>query len=165
MRFWSVLADDTGRVLSIDVPAEACQVPVSAVALEAALDVLIDNVLSHTPSGLPSRRSSLGRPVGESRWWSRTTARVWLRHPLRSGAGAASARPGSASTWRGARCSTRGGAIRFETSSEGGARIVLAFPSTGLSQLNRRAAVPLRRSATPWSQRVPTRSPEDEEAT
>ena len=50
-RFWSVLATDGGRDLRTDVPADACPVPVTAEELGAALDVLVDNVFSHTPDG------------------------------------------------------------------------------------------------------------------
>ena len=47
--FWGVLAADQGRDLRLDVPDAVCTVPVSADELGAALDVLIDNVFSHTP--------------------------------------------------------------------------------------------------------------------
>ena len=48
-QFWSVLAADQGRDLQIDVPDGALRVAVSASDLGAGVDVLIDNVFSHTP--------------------------------------------------------------------------------------------------------------------
>jgi signal transduction histidine kinase len=132
--FWRVLAEDTGRELSLDVPEGPCPVPVSATALEAALDVLIDNVFSHTPTGthfaaIVDRQPSGGVEVvveddGPG------LATTGLAERGRSGAG---------STGIGLDVARRtaldaGGAIRLERSSRGGARIVLAFPSAGLSQ-------------------------------
>ena len=49
--FWSVLAVDQGRDLALDMPPGPAAVPVSAVTLGAALDALVDNVLTHTPDG------------------------------------------------------------------------------------------------------------------
>lgn len=50
-RFWGVLAADRGRPLRVDVAATPLAVPVSATDLGAAVDVLVDNVFSHTPDG------------------------------------------------------------------------------------------------------------------
>jgi signal transduction histidine kinase len=50
-RFWSVLAADQGRDLRVDVPDGVLRVPVSASELGAGVDVLVDNVFSHTPEG------------------------------------------------------------------------------------------------------------------
>lgn len=50
-RFWGVLAADRGRPLRVDVAPTALTVPVSATDLGAAVDVLVDNVFSHTPDG------------------------------------------------------------------------------------------------------------------
>ncbi len=49
-RFWGVLAADQGRDLRVDVPDVAAVVGTSVVELGAALDVLVDNVFSHTPA-------------------------------------------------------------------------------------------------------------------
>jgi signal transduction histidine kinase len=51
--FWEVLAGDGGRRLHLDVPDDALTVGLTASALGAALDVLVDNVFSHTPDGTP----------------------------------------------------------------------------------------------------------------
>jgi len=49
-RFWSVLATDQGRPVTVEVP-EAAPVLLGAADLGAALDVLLDNVFRHTPPG------------------------------------------------------------------------------------------------------------------
>ena len=49
--FWSVLAEDDGRALRVDVARRPLLVPVSASDLADLLDVLIDNVFAHTPDG------------------------------------------------------------------------------------------------------------------
>ncbi len=47
--FWSALADDQGRQLTVRTPTSAVPVPLSADDLADVVDVLIDNVFSHTP--------------------------------------------------------------------------------------------------------------------
>ena len=49
--FWSVLAEDDGRALAVDVDLGPLPVPVSETDLADLLDVLIDNVFAHTPDG------------------------------------------------------------------------------------------------------------------
>ncbi|WP_291759609.1 HAMP domain-containing sensor histidine kinase [Cellulomonas sp. 73-145] len=49
--FWGVLAVHQGRPLTVDVPPGPTPVDVGAAELGAALDVLVDNVLRHTPTG------------------------------------------------------------------------------------------------------------------
>jgi len=51
--FWSVLAEDQGRDLELHLPGEACPVAVTEDDLAAAVDVLVENVLAHTPDGVP----------------------------------------------------------------------------------------------------------------
>lgn len=53
VEFWSVLAEDTERPWSFDAGASPLIVPVSAAALEAAVDVLIENVFAHTEDAVP----------------------------------------------------------------------------------------------------------------
>lgn len=50
--FWSALADDEGRTATFRADGTMV-VPVEGDELEAALDVLIENVFSHTPAGSP----------------------------------------------------------------------------------------------------------------
>lgn len=50
-RFWAVLASAQGRELQLDVDGGPAPVGVGPAALGAAVDVLVDNVFGHTPSG------------------------------------------------------------------------------------------------------------------
>jgi signal transduction histidine kinase len=49
--FWAPLAEDQGRAFSITVPDRRVAVAASPADLEALVDVLLDNVFSHTPEG------------------------------------------------------------------------------------------------------------------
>jgi signal transduction histidine kinase len=49
--FWSVLAEDDGRPLDVQVATGPLPVPISATDLADLLDVLIDNVFAHTADG------------------------------------------------------------------------------------------------------------------
>ena len=54
-RFWAPLAEDQGRVFDLDLPAAHPPAPVRASEpdIVALLDVLLDNVFTHTPEGAP----------------------------------------------------------------------------------------------------------------
>ncbi|MFF5180757.1 ATP-binding protein [Micromonospora sp. NPDC000316] len=51
--FWSVLAEDTGRAVSLDLAPGPLLVGVPADDLAAAVDALLGNVFAHTPDGTP----------------------------------------------------------------------------------------------------------------
>ncbi|WFF04568.1 HAMP domain-containing sensor histidine kinase [Micromonospora sp. WMMD1076] len=51
--FWSVLAEDTGRVLTLDLAPGPLPVGVPGDELAAAVDALLGNVFAHTPDGTP----------------------------------------------------------------------------------------------------------------
>ncbi len=51
VRFRSVLAEEEGRTLTVDLPAVPAPVRVSAPDLGAAVDALLGNVFAHTPEG------------------------------------------------------------------------------------------------------------------
>jgi len=53
VKFWSALAEDTGRQISTSVPPDPAPVRCSAAELSAALDALLGNVFAHTPDGVP----------------------------------------------------------------------------------------------------------------
>lgn len=53
VEFWSVLAEDTERPWSFDRGRAPLIVPVAAATLEAAVDVLIENVFAHTDDAVP----------------------------------------------------------------------------------------------------------------
>ncbi|SIN41244.1 sensor histidine kinase [Micromonospora cremea] len=51
--FWSVLAEDTGRTVTLDLAPGPLPVGVPADDLAAAVDALLGNVFAHTPDGTP----------------------------------------------------------------------------------------------------------------
>ncbi|TDC07076.1 HAMP domain-containing histidine kinase [Nonomuraea longispora] len=53
VRFWSVLAEDQGREVSVSLPDAAVPVAVGAEELSACVDALLGNVFAHTPEGVP----------------------------------------------------------------------------------------------------------------
>jgi signal transduction histidine kinase len=64
VRFWSVLAEEEGRALTVDVPGRPTPARVSAADLGAAVDALLGNVFAHTPEGTPASVSVRPRPAG-----------------------------------------------------------------------------------------------------
>lgn len=53
VRFWSALADDQNRLSTVELPENPLLVRASADDLAAATDALVENVLAHTPEGVP----------------------------------------------------------------------------------------------------------------
>ncbi|MER7889348.1 HAMP domain-containing sensor histidine kinase [Micromonospora sp. NPDC094482] len=53
VQFWSVLAEDTGRAVILDLAPGPLPVGVPADELAAAVDALLGNVFAHTPDGTP----------------------------------------------------------------------------------------------------------------
>jgi signal transduction histidine kinase len=53
VEFWTVLAEDTGRTVTLDLADGPLPVRVAADDLAAALDALLGNVFAHTPDGTP----------------------------------------------------------------------------------------------------------------
>jgi signal transduction histidine kinase len=51
VEFWSALADDQARTVSVSLPGEPVLVRTSADDLAAAVDALLENVVAHTPEG------------------------------------------------------------------------------------------------------------------
>jgi signal transduction histidine kinase len=51
--FWSALAEDQGRAQTVELPDSALLVRASADDLAAAVDALVENVVAHTPEGVP----------------------------------------------------------------------------------------------------------------
>ena len=49
--FWSALAEDQGRDLTVELPEGRCDVAVDAVDLCDVVDILVDNIFAHTPEG------------------------------------------------------------------------------------------------------------------
>lgn len=53
--FWSGLADDEGRAVTVDLPDHPVRTPLPASDARTVLDVLFDNAFRHTPTGTPVR--------------------------------------------------------------------------------------------------------------
>lgn len=134
-RFWGILAADQGRDLRVDVPETPLHVGVSADELGAALDVLVDNVFSHTSDRTPFGLAVRGA-VGAVRGGS-GVVRVEVED---DGAGFVADDPtarghsGAGSTGLGLDVARRtaeqaGGRLVLESSAAGGARVVLEFPA------------------------------------
>ncbi|MFG1943586.1 ATP-binding protein [Nonomuraea sp. NPDC048826] len=51
VRFWSVLAEDQGREVDVDLPGGELPVAAGAESLAACVDALLGNVFAHTPEG------------------------------------------------------------------------------------------------------------------
>jgi signal transduction histidine kinase len=62
--FWSVLADDQDRGMTVQVPDEPVPVGLAAADLAASLDVLLGNVFAHTPEGAGFTVRLTARPDG-----------------------------------------------------------------------------------------------------
>ena len=129
--FWGVLAADQGRDLRVAIPDGPVEVRVSAEELGAALDVLVDNVFSHTSVGTGfALEVHPGDADGEG------TATVVVED---DGPGLATldmaerGRSGAGSTGLGLDVARRtaeraGGRLTLGSGSSGGARIVLELP-------------------------------------
>jgi len=120
--FWSVLAEDDGRALQVDVVRGPVSVPVSESDLADLLDVLIDNVFAHTPDGTGF---AVGLHVG---------AGTCVLTVSDDGAGwSAGRKPGPGHTGLGLDIARRtaqdcGGHLVTGTTPTGGARIEVAMP-------------------------------------
>jgi len=53
--FWAPLAEEQGRLLTVDLPGHEVAVPLASNDLADLVDVLIDNVFAHTPDGTAFR--------------------------------------------------------------------------------------------------------------
>ena len=64
VRFWSVLAEEEDRAVTVDVAAGPLPARVAAADLGAAVDALMGNVFAHTPDGTAFRVTVRPRPGG-----------------------------------------------------------------------------------------------------
>lgn len=62
--YWSVLAEETGRPLTVQVPERPVPVRAARDDLVAALDALLENVFAHTPDGAAARVTVTTHPGG-----------------------------------------------------------------------------------------------------
>lgn len=65
--FWTALAEDTGRPLTLTLPAAPIPVRASSGDLAAVLDALLENVFAHTPDGTAARVEVAATPAGGGR--------------------------------------------------------------------------------------------------
>ncbi|GIG89994.1 sensor histidine kinase [Plantactinospora endophytica] len=65
--FWTVLAEDTGRAVGLDLVDRPLPVRLSADDLAAVLDALLGNVFAHTPDGTGFAIALTERPGGGAR--------------------------------------------------------------------------------------------------
>lgn len=66
VEFWAPLFEDQGRELVVDVPPGPLPVRAAREDLAAAIDALVENVVAHTPDGVPMRLSVASARVGAS---------------------------------------------------------------------------------------------------
>ena len=62
--FWTVLAEDTDRRMTVQVPPEPLPVRLTVPDLANAVDALLENVFAHTPEGTALHVRLLARPDG-----------------------------------------------------------------------------------------------------
>lgn len=124
LRFWSALAEDTGRPLSGEIPDHPVPVRIGAEDLAAAYDVLLDNAFRHTPDRTAVRLVAT----------SDGTARVEDAGPGFDPDRSAESQPGT--TGLGLDIARRtaeasGGSLRIARSPLGGATVELVMPPVG----------------------------------
>ncbi|MGZ4695189.1 MAG: sensor histidine kinase [Acidimicrobiales bacterium] len=133
VRFWEVLAEEQGRTFTTDIHPGPCQVAATGDDVEAALDALLGNVLSHTPEGTDFRVSLGPAPMKRA-----TDAPAWLLVLDDDGPGFPAegvitrGSSGAGSTGLGLDIVRRtaehtGGSVRLASSTSGGARIEVTF--------------------------------------
>jgi len=64
VEFWSVLAEDTARVVRLDLPDGPLAAGIDADELAAAVDAVLGNVFAHTPDGTGFTVTLTGAPGG-----------------------------------------------------------------------------------------------------
>jgi len=87
--FWTPLAEDQGRRVSLSAPARPVQVRASADDLASALDALLENVLSHTPEAPRSPSPWPMRPTAKTSSPSTSSTKVPDCRPARTNVAAA----------------------------------------------------------------------------
>ena len=62
--FWSVLAEDTDRAMTVEIPDRPMPVRLTQADLAVAVDAILGNVFAHTPDGVAIDVRLLARPSG-----------------------------------------------------------------------------------------------------
>ncbi|MEO3859209.1 HAMP domain-containing sensor histidine kinase [Acrocarpospora sp. B8E8] len=124
--FWSVLAEEQNRPLTLSLPDSPLPVATSADDLAAAVDALLENVFAHTPEGVPmSVRLTPATPGAEL---TVTDSGPGIPAPAERG------RSGGNSTGLGLDIARRtaqsaGGTMTVDTPPGGGTTVTLTFAS------------------------------------
>lgn len=118
--FWSVLAEDQRRALSVRLHDGPLWVRLPREDLEASVDIVLQNVFVHTPDGTDMTVEVTARAGGGARFCVEDAGPGWSQattgRPGRTGIGLEiAARAAEAS----------GGSLRRETSETGGARVLV----------------------------------------
>jgi signal transduction histidine kinase len=122
--FWTVLAEDTGRRVTLDVPPEPVPVRLSADDLGATLDALLGNVFAHTPDGTAFAVTLIARPQGGALLTVADEGPGFSPEQMRRGAsGGGSTGLGLDIARRAAQAS--GGRLDLSSDPTGGARVTL----------------------------------------
>ncbi|RJQ66858.1 sensor histidine kinase [Pseudonocardiaceae bacterium YIM PH 21723] len=128
--FWSVLAEDTEREVTVELPEIPCPVAVSREDLAACVDALLGNVFAHTPDGVALRVRLERRAEGGGRLTVSDSGPGFAgADPARRGSsGAGSTGLGLDIVSRTAAAS--GGAMTLGTAPGGGAQVTVEFGLT-----------------------------------
>jgi signal transduction histidine kinase len=127
--FWSVLAEDSGRKIHVDVGTDPLPVRASQPSLDAAVDALLGNVFAHTPEGvsvwLKARRHGDRATVltVDDSGPGFADLNSFRRRRTRAGAGGLGLDIERRTTEEGA------GELCLGASPQGGARVELRFPT------------------------------------
>jgi signal transduction histidine kinase len=157
--FWSVLAEDEHRRVTVDLPGETLPVSLAVADLAACVDALVGNVFAHTPEGTAFTVRLVPNPSGTVAGAGQTGSggAVLVVSDSGGGLGAAAVErgvSGRGSTGLGldivARSAKRsGGTLRLGRSSAGGAEITVALggarPPTVRSHRERHVAASVPR--------------------
>ena len=145
--FWRALAEDQDRPMTVEVETDWLPVGAPAEDLAACIDILLENVFSHTPEGAALSVRLGTRPSGGA-WLVVSDAGPGFRHDSPEQRGVS----GAGSTGLGLDIATRiaeasGGTLTIGRSPRGGAAVTVGFgPTSAPRSQHRRHARTWKRS-------------------
>jgi signal transduction histidine kinase len=124
--FWSVLADEQGREPRRDIPGDPIPVALTRDELGAAIDIILENIFTHTPAGT-AYRVAVTESVGSVVLTVDDDGPGFPSEKvvLRGASGVGSTGLGLDIVRRAAERS--GGGLTLGTSATGGARLIVTF--------------------------------------
>lgn len=130
--FWQALAEDQGRLMSVEVSTEPLPVAVNPVELQAVIDNLVDNVFSHTPEGSDFAIGCI-RAGASARMWVGDSGAGFPEGLDLAARGQSIGDAGTKSTGLGLDIAAQlaaeaGGELSLGSSADGGALVVLTLP-------------------------------------